>query len=162
MAAPLAAAPDAIATTGPRPLLRRLDAVAIIVGIVIGAGIFKTPPMIASFAGDPGWVIAAWVAGALISLAGALCYAELASAFPHAGGDYHFLTRAYGRHVSFLYAWARGTVINPGSIAFLAFVFGDYFAGVIGTPGAGPSHVLAVLAVIALTALNIVGLQVSS
>src|SRR5215210_626411 len=141
----------------PQPLLRRLDAVAIIVGIVIGAGIFKTPPMIASFAGDPGWVIAAWVAGALISLAGALCYAELASAFPHAGGDYHFLTRAYGKHVSFLSAWARGTVINPGSIAFLAFVFGDYFAQVIGATGSTTTNALAVACVIALTVLNIVG-----
>ena len=66
-----------------------------------------------------------------MSLAGALCYAELATAYPHAGGDYHFLTRAFGRHASFLYAWARATVINTGSIALLAFVFGDYMATVL-------------------------------
>ncbi|HZQ61074.1 MAG TPA: amino acid permease [Casimicrobiaceae bacterium] len=146
----------------PQPLLRRLDAVGIIVGIVIGAGIFKTPPMIAGLAGDPGWVIAAWIAGGIISLAGALCYAELASAFPHAGGDYHFLTRAYGRHVSFLYAWARATVINTGSIALLAFVFADYFASVFGIPAGGGSNVFALLVVIALTILNIAGLRLTA
>ena len=146
----------------PQPLLRRLDGVAIIVGIVIGAGIFKTPPMVAGLAGDPGWVVAVWLIGALISLAGALCYAELASAFPHAGGDYHFLTRAYGRHVSFLYAWARATVINTGSIALLAFVFGDYFASALGIKSAASSNALAFAVVVALTALNIVGLRVTA
>ena len=106
-------------------------AVAIIVGIVIGAGIFKTPSMVASVTGDAGWMLVAWGLGGLISLAGALCYAELASAYPHAGGDYHFLALAYGRPISFLYAWAKATVINTGSIALLAFVFGDYMTAVI-------------------------------
>ncbi len=82
--------------------------------------------MVAGVTGDAGWMLACWVAGGVVSLIGALCYAELASTYPHAGGDYHFLTRAYGRDVSFLYAWARATVINTGSIALLAFVFGDY------------------------------------
>lgn len=157
------AQPAVVSTTAePQPLLRRLDAVAIIVGIVIGAGIFKTPPMIAGLAGDPGWVIAAWIAGGVISLVGALCYAELASAFPHAGGDYHFLTRAYGRHVSFLYAWARATVINTGSIALLAFVFADYFGSAVGLSRGGTSNLLAFAVVIALTILNIVGLRVTA
>ncbi|MDQ6618190.1 MAG: amino acid permease [Pseudomonadota bacterium] len=146
----------------PRPLLKRLDAIAIIVGIVIGAGIFKTPPLVAGLAGDPGWVVVTWLAGALISLAGALCYAELSSTFPDAGGDYHFLTRAYGRDVSFLYAWARATVINTGSIALLAFVFGDYCASAIGAPRGGVANALALGVVAALTVLNIVGLRVSA
>ncbi len=123
----MTARPD---TAQPRPQLRRRDAIAIIVGIVIGAGIFKTPSMVAGATADGGWAIAAWVAGALVSLAGALCYAELATAYRHAGGDYHFLTRAYGRDASFLYAWARATVINTGAIALLAFVFGDYVSTV--------------------------------
>ena len=104
------------------------DAMAIIVGIVIGAGIYRTPALVAEVAGDGGWTLAMWLAGAVISFIGALCYAELASTYPHAGGDYHFLTRAFGRDVSFLYGWARATVINPGSIALLAFVFGDYLS----------------------------------
>jgi len=115
----------------PRATLRVRDAIAIIVGIVIGAGIFRTPADVAAVTGDPGWMLATWVAGGAISLVGALCYAELATAYPHAGGDYHFLTRAYGRNVSFLYAWARATVINTGSIALLAFVFGDYLSRLV-------------------------------
>ncbi len=146
--------------SAPRPLLRQRDAIGIIVGIVIGAGIYRTPPMVAGVTGDAGWMVVAWIAGALISLAGALCYAELATTYPHAGGDYHFVTRAFGRPLSFLYAWARGTVINPGSIALLAFVFGDYVATAIGI-GGGPTLWAAAI-VIALTALNIAGLRASA
>lgn len=145
----------------PQRLLRPMAAVAIIVGIVIGAGIFKTPSMVAGVAGDIGWVMAAWVAGALISVAGALCYAELSAAYPHAGGDYHFLTRAYGRHVSFLYAWAKAMVINTGSIALLAFVFGDYMSKVISL-GPHSAVIWAIGIVVVLTAINIAGLHVSS
>ena len=76
-------------------------------------------------------MFAAWALGGLVSLIGALCYAELATAYPHAGGDYHFLRRAYGRDVSFLFAWARFSVITTGSIALLAFVFGDYMSQVL-------------------------------
>lgn len=115
----------------PKRLLKPYAAVAIIVGIVVGAGIFKTPSMVAGVTGDIGWALLIWVAGAVISLAGALCYAELSTTYPHAGGDYHFLTRAYGMRVSFLYAWAKAMVINTGSIALLAFVFGDYMTQVI-------------------------------
>ena len=75
----------------PTRSLSPVGAVAIIVGIVIGAGIFKTPSLVAGVTGDAGWMIVAWVLGGLISLAGALCYAELATTYPHAGGDYHFL-----------------------------------------------------------------------
>jgi amino acid transporter len=115
----------------PQRLLSPIGAVAIIVGIVIGAGIFKTPSLVAEITGDVGWALSLWVGGAIISLAGALCYAELATLYPHAGGDYHFLTRAYGKNVSFLYGWAKAMVINTGSIALLAFVFGDYMTKVV-------------------------------
>jgi amino acid transporter len=145
----------------PEPRLRWRDAIAIIVGIVIGAGIFKTPSLVAGTTGDAGWTIVAWVTGALISLAGALCYAELACAYRHAGGDYHFLTRAYGRDASFLYAWARATVINTGAIALLAFVFGDYVSTVIPL-GPRSTAIWAALIVAALTIVNIVGLHASA
>ncbi|HEY5758097.1 MAG TPA: amino acid permease [Steroidobacter sp.] len=145
----------------PQPLLRRRDAIAIIVGIVVGAGIFKTPSMVAGIAGDVGWVMVAWALGALISLAGALCYAEIATAYPHAGGDYHYLTRAYGRHLSFLYAWARAMVINTGSIALLAFVFGDYMAHLIPLGSMG-GVLWATAVVLALTAINVAGLRASA
>jgi amino acid transporter len=138
-----------------------LGAVALIVGIVIGAGIFKTPAMVAGITGDVGWVVAVWLIGALISMMGALCYAELCTAYPHAGGDYHFLHRAFGRHVSFLYAWARATVINTGSIALLAFVFGDYFSQVWSWGEHGNAY-WAFAIVLALTAINILGVNASA
>ena len=84
--------------------------------------------MVAGVTGSVDWMLIAWVLGGVLSLIGALCYAELASAYPNAGGDYHFLTRAYRRDVSFLLAWARIAVITTGSIALLAFVFGDYIS----------------------------------
>ena len=144
----------------PAQLLRPYAAVAIIVGIVIGAGIFKTPAMVAGVSGDVGWALAIWLAGALISIAGALCYAELSTRHPHAGGDYHFLELAYGRHIAFLYAWAKAAVINTGSIALLAFVFGDYMSQVIRL-GEHSTAIWAIGIVVALTIVNLIGLQAS-
>jgi basic amino acid/polyamine antiporter, APA family len=146
--------------TVPQPLLRRIDAIAIVVGIVVGAGIYRTPSVVAGAIGDSGWIVIAWLAGAAISFVGALCYAELASAYPDAGGDYHFLTRAFGRDISFLYAWARATVINTGSIALLAFVFGDYLSTIVSL-GTHSNAKWAALVVIALTAVNVAGLRKS-
>ena len=145
----------------PRTLLRGRDAVAIIVGIVIGAGIYRTPPMVADVTGDAGWMLLVWVAGGAVSLVGALCYAELATAYPHTGGDYHFLTRAFGRNVSFLYAWARATVINTGSIALLSFVFGDYLSRIVSL-GPHSAALWAAIIVVALTVVNLVSLEASS
>ena len=142
-------------------LLSPIGAIAIIVGIVIGAGIFKTPSMVAGITGDVGWALSIWVAGALISLMGALCYAELATTYPHAGGDYHFLTRAYGKNVSFLYGWAKAMVINTGSIALLAFVFGDYMTKVLPL-GANSTIYWAALIVITLTLINLIGIHASA
>ena len=93
-------------TTQPQQTLRLREAVAIIVGIVIGAGIFKAPSLVAQFTGSIGWMLAAWVAGGVISLIGALCYAELSSTYASTGGEYHFLRQAFGRVVAMLYAWA--------------------------------------------------------
>jgi len=145
----------------PQRLLDPLGAVALILGVVIGAGIFKTPALVASLSGDVGWTLGVWLLGALISVMGALCYAELCCAYPHAGGDYHFLHRAFGRNVSFLYAWARATVINPGAIALLAFVFGDYFSQVLSL-GPYSSALWALLIVLLLTAVNMLGIHASS
>jgi len=137
------------------------DGVMIVVGIVIGAGIFRTPSMVAGVTGSVDWMLIAWVLGGVLSLIGALCYAELASAFPNAGGDYHFLTRAYGRDISFFFAWARVAVITTGSIALLAFVFGDYMSRVVSL-GPNASAIYAAMTVIVLTVLNIIGLRESS
>ena len=133
----------------------------ITVGIVIGAGIFQTPSLVAGIAGSPGPMILAWVLGGLLSFVGALTYAELATTYPSAGGDYTFLTRAYGRNLSFLFAWARSTVICTGSIALLGFILGDYLTRLLDL-GPHSSALYAALAVLGLTALNLAGLRSSS
>ena len=123
----------------PPKTLSLIDGVALIIGVVVGTGIFKTPSLVAANTGTEGAFFFAWILGGVISLIGALCYAELATAYPHAGGDYHYLTRGFGQNVGFLFGWARMTVIQPGSIALLAFVFGDYFSQLLPPPLALPS-----------------------
>jgi amino acid transporter len=145
----------------PAPALSVFDATMITVGIVIGAGIFQTPTMVAGIAGTPTLMLLAWVLGGVLSLVGALTYAELATTYPSAGGDYTFLSRAYGRHVSFLFAWARSMVICTGSIALLGFILGDYLSRLFNV-GAYSSAIYAALAVLLLTAINILGLRGSS
>lgn len=137
------------------------SAVALIVGIVIGAGIFKTPSLVADISGDAGWALVLWVVGALISIMGALCYAELCTAYPNAGGDYHFLHRAFGRHLSFIYGWSRATIINTGSIALLAFIFGDYMSTLVNL-GTFSSAIWAWLIVLVLTLVHLAGIHASS
>lgn len=149
------------ATAQPLRLLHPGAAIALIVGIVIGAGIFKTPSLVAGISGDAGWALVLWGVGALVSVAGALCYAELCTAYPHAGGDYHFLRRAFGRELSFLYAWARATIINTGSIALLAFVFGDYIS-TLAPLGPHSSAVWALAVIVVLTGVNTIGIHASS
>jgi amino acid transporter len=134
------------------------DTVALVVGTVIGAGIFRTPPLVAAHASSETMVLAAWALGGLVSLVGALCYAELASAYPNAGGEYHYLTRAFGRRIGFLFAWARMSVVQTGSIALLAFVLGDY-ASQLYRLGPYSSSVYAALAVVLLTGLNALGVR---
>jgi amino acid transporter len=149
------------ASAAPRHVLSVFDGVMIIVGIIIGGGIFTFPPLVAGMTGSVEWMFGAWLFGAALALVGALCYAELATAFPNAGGDYHFLTRAYGKDVSFFFAWARVLVITTGSIALLAFVFGDYMSRVLSL-GSQSSTIYALLIVVALTAVNIAGLKESA
>jgi len=84
--------------------LSKTDAVAIVVSIVIGAGIFRTPSLVAARASSETILMLLWGLGGLVSLVGALCYAELASTYPDAGGDYHFLHRTFGHRLAFLFA----------------------------------------------------------
>jgi len=144
--------------SGPHAVLGLKEAVAIIVGIVIGAGIFKAPSLVAGMVASEGWMLTAWALGGLISLIGALCYAELATAFPHAGGDYHFLHRAYGPRLSFLFAWARFSVITTGSIALLAFVFGDYMTQVLPL-GGHSATIYAAASILVLSWINLRGIR---
>jgi len=142
----------------PQQVLETRDAIGIIVGLIIGSGIFKLPQLVAMNSANEWMFYLTWVAGGLISLIGALCYAELATAYPSAGGDYHFLRRAFGRSVGFLFAWARLAVVTSGSVAILAFVFGDYASNLLSL-GAHSSAIYAVIAVIMFTAINLAGIH---
>lgn len=148
-----------LSTSGrPKPIFTNLNAVAIIVGIVIGIGIFRLPPLVAANASSDLQFLGFWVAGGLISLTGALCYAELAAAHPDAGGEYYFLNRAYGPSLGFLFSWGRMTVIQTGSIALAGFILGDYASRIFNL-GPYSSAIYAALTVLALTVLNIWGTQ---
>ncbi len=143
---------------GPRQTLSVTDAVAIIVGIVIGAGIFRTPSIVAAATNSKSTFLLVWPLGGAISLVGALCYAELASAYPSSGGDYHYFRLSFGKWVAFLFAWARLTVIQTGSIVILAFVFGDYAAQLVPL-GPHASAIYAAGSIIVLTVVNSLGVK---
>ncbi len=142
----------------PGRVLTTADAVFIIVGIVIGAGIFKAPSLVAANTASDWAMLAVWLAGGALALVGALCYAELSSAYPDTGGDYHFLRRAFGPHPAFLFAWARLAVMQTGSIALLAYVFGDYTAQLL-PAGDNAAAIYAALAVVIFTLINVRGIR---
>jgi len=154
---------DRSSTSAPRRVLSTFDGLVLVVGLVVGAGIFRSPPVVAANVPDVWSFFAVWVAGGLIALVGALCYAELASAYPHPGGEYHVLRYAFGHSTGFMLGWARMTVMQTGSIALLAFVFADYAVrllpggGVRGTSAMGPA--LAAAVVVVLTLVNVAGLR---
>lgn len=144
--------------SGPARQLTWLDAVAITVGIVIGSFIFVSPAWVAANTGTPGRMLAAWGLGGLLCLCGALCYAELATAYPHSGGEYLYLTRAFGRPVGFFFVWSRTMVIQTGAIAAAAYVFGDYMNRLRPLGDSGPL-IYALAAAAALTVTNALGVQ---
>jgi basic amino acid/polyamine antiporter, APA family len=160
----------------PKKQLSLFDSTCLIVGIIIGAGIYEVVPDVAK--GAPYWwaFLGIWIIGGLISLFGALGYAELATTYPKEGGDYVYLSRAYGRWAGFLFGWLQLVVVRPGDIAAMAFIFARY-AQTIYDPFphamarydlmpikalAGPAVpwsllIYAVAAVALLTAINIIG-----
>jgi APA family basic amino acid/polyamine antiporter len=157
---------DQSPTSAPRRVLSTFDGIVLVVGLVVGAGIFRSPPIVAANVADVWSFFAAWVAGGLVALTGALCYAELASAYPHPGGEYHVLRYTFGQSTGFMLGWARMTVMQTGSIALLAFVFADYAVRLL--PGGGASGpagavvtgpALAAGAVVLLTLVNMAGLR---
>ncbi len=140
----------------PRASLSVVDGALMMVGIIIGIGIFKTPQIVALNVSSEAWFIGAWVLGGVGTLIGALVYAELAAAYPSTGGEYHFLTRAYGQPIGFLFAWARTTVIQTGAIAAVCFVLGDY-AQQIWPLGEYGSAIYGAVGLFVLTLVNLAG-----
>jgi APA family basic amino acid/polyamine antiporter len=149
---------DSVAQAGaaPRPLLSVPDGIVLLCGMVIGVGIFKAPSVVAGATSSAAEFLGAWLLGGLVSLCGALVYAELAARHPETGGEYAYLSRGLGRGVAFVFAWSRITVIQTGAIALVAFVFGDYASELLRL-GGNSSAIYAALGVIALTALNVAG-----
>src|SRR6516225_3091596 len=132
------------------------DAVNIIIGIVIGAGIFETPPHVFRQVPGPWTGMAVWLIAGVLCLIGSLCYAELATTYPRLGGDYIYLSRAYGPPAGFLFGWAQLAVIQTGNIGMMAYVFSDYAVRLWGFDrSAGVS--LAILPVVVLAFLNMLG-----
>jgi amino acid transporter len=140
----------------PKQLLSVSDGIILICGMVIGAGIFKAPSIVAGNTSGAAEFLGAWVLGGVVSLCGALVYAELATRHPDTGGEYAFLSRGMGRGVAFVFAWARMTVIQTGAIAAVAFVLGDYASEILRL-GEKSSAIYAAIGVVALTALNVAG-----
>ena len=152
--------PDAGVT--PKKELSLFDSTCIIVGIIIGAGIYQMAPDIAKGAGSWWGVLAIWAVGGLISLFGALGYAELATAYPKEGGDYIYLSRAYGPWAGFLFGWGQLAIIRPGDIAVMAFAFATYARTIYDPLAAYPEYsqrTLAAAAVVVLTIINILGVK---
>lgn len=144
------------AQPAPRPLLSVADGVFLMMGMVIGVGIFKAPSIVAANTTSGAEFLLAWVIGGAVSLCGALVYAELAARHPDTGGEYRFLERGLGGGPAFLFAWSRMSVIQTGAIAMVAFVFGEY-ATQLAPLGPHSSAIWAALGIAALTALNLAG-----
>ncbi|MEU9480466.1 APC family permease [Streptomyces sp. NPDC048191] len=132
------------------------DVSIMVIGIVLGIGIFKTPSLVASYSSNATVFMLLWLLGGVITVVGSLCYAELGSARPNTGGEYAFLREAYGPKVALLFAWARCSVIQPGAIAAAAFVMGDYANTVwrLGTYGPG---IYALASILLFTFVNYLG-----
>ena len=158
---PTVARPESSYT--PRRQLTLLDSTSIIVGIIIAVAIYRSSPDIAKAAPNIPWLLGVWLLGGLLSLVGALCYAELATAYPREGGDYVYLTRALGRPVGFLFAWSQLWIVRPGSIGAMAFAFADYANQIwprAEDPLATPVLVAyAAGAVVLLSAVNFLGIR---
>ena len=134
------------------------DAVSLIIGIVIGSTVFKTSGLIFANVPGPWWGLGLWIVCGGLSFASALCYAELATAYPRLGGEYNYLTRAFGPWAGFLFGWAELSMIQTGSIGALSYVFAEHAVTVFALPSNAMIW-LALAAVVVLTTLNMLGVQ---
>ncbi len=164
------------------PGLRRelglVDSALMLVGVVLGSGIFMTTGLMASALPSPGLIMLAWAVGGLLTLAGAAVFAELGAALPEAGGGYVYLREAYGPLVSFLFAWVTLLVYQPGAISAVAVGFAEHLGYLVPVLGAdvvavrvplgsythsiSAAQLVASATILGLTAVNIIGLRVGS
>jgi APA family basic amino acid/polyamine antiporter len=136
---------------------------ALIVGITIGSGIFRTPPTIAGLVPSPLVIMALWVAFGLISICGALTVAELSSMLPRTGGVYVFLREAYGDAAAFVFGWIYVLVTTPATVAALATVFAEFLLNLLRVrPDVFTVQAIGIAAIVALTFANVLGARVGA
>lgn len=148
----------------PQRTLSAFDGASIIVGIIIGAGIYQTTPMVAESAGSVQWILGFWVLGGCLALVGALCYVELAMTVTQDGGEYAYLVKAYGKETGSFFAWIEFWIIRPGSTGPMAMLFGNYADKLFPLFPASPDSLMgkmvyAVLATAILLTVNLFGLR---
>jgi APA family basic amino acid/polyamine antiporter len=137
------------------------DATMIVIGGIIGSGIFINPYLVARQLDSTMLVLLAWAAGGAIALAGAFAYAELGQRLPRAGGQYVYLSEAWHPLVGFLYGWALLFMIETGAMAAVAITFAQYASRMVGGDGAHPT-LIAIAAILVLSAINYVGVKPGS
>ena len=137
------------------------DATMVVVGGIIGAGIFINPYIVAQRLHTGPLVLAAWIAGGIIAMAGAFTFAELGSMFPKVGGHYAYLRDAYHPLAGFLYGWALLLMIETGAIAAVAITFAQYALRLVGRPETYAVH-LAIGAILIVTIVNYLGIKPGS
>ncbi|MBX3162535.1 MAG: APC family permease [Deltaproteobacteria bacterium] len=145
-----------------RRLVRGLGfwgASSLVVGTIIGTGVFLKTSVMAELGGSPLWVLLAWLAAGALSLAGAMTYAELGAMYPQAGGEYVYLRRGYGPFMGYLYAWNRFWIATPGSIAAYAVGTAKFLEVPFDTSVVGGNTVLAIALVATFTAINLVNVR---
>ena len=146
---------------GPQRKLGLFDCTAIVIGAVVGAGIFETTPAVASATGSGAMLLAVFAFGGLVALAGALSLAELAARYPVDGGDFEYLHRAWGPRMGFMFVWCGFWLVRPANIGAMALIFGRYAQSLVPLGGPAPLLSYALLAVLALTAVNLAGVRAS-
>ena len=144
-----------------RKTLRWGDGLALVVGIMVGSGIFRTPGIVASTIGRPALTFVAWALGGAVGLLGALVYAELATRHPHAGGKYVYARESFGRRAGFVIGWVEALGTYCAAIAAVAVVSGDYLGRLLGWPPRVASAT-GVLLLVAVTAVHLVGVRLGT
>lgn len=130
------------------------------VGVIIGSGIFKTPPAIAAELSAPWLVIALWIAGGVLCLAGALTYAEMAAMFPQSGGVYVFLREGFGKVTAFVFGWSYLMLVKPFAAGGIAFIFGEHLNQLLGTTW--DVRITTTVMLLALTIINYRGVGLAT
>jgi APA family basic amino acid/polyamine antiporter len=165
---PAPPAPALTGTTGAVETLPRQlglwSAIAVVVGITIGSGIFRTPAGVTNRLPGPLPVFGVWIAGGIVAMCGALTLAEVAAAFPDTGGIFVFIRKSWGRLPAFLFGWAELAIIRAAAVGAIATTFAEYLLRVLGfDPGVAPYdswvHYVAAVAIAVIAAFNYVGLR---